>query len=78
MKIHELLETAADSFNQTLKTQSKKTGTSNSFFKSFKQGVKKGYNQASDFQKELPYTKFGKAAKGLGSFVKQIQKGPQR
>lgn len=80
MRIHEIIrETAADSFRQTAQSVRKVSPSDKSSkLKSFVKNVKQGYKKASDFQQELPYTKLGKAARGFGSFVKQIQKGPNR
>lgn len=80
MRIHELFrETAADSFRQTAQSTGKvSSSTKSSKLKSFVKDIRQGYKKASDFQQELPHTKLGKAARGVGSFVKQIQKGPTR
>lgn len=77
MKIIEIIETAADSFQKTL--HSKPTSTSKTFpLSKFSQSVKSGYKNTQDLQKDLKYGKIGKTMRNLGSFVKQIQKGPGR
>jgi len=77
MKIIEIIETAADSFQKTL--HNKPTKTSKTFpLSKFAQSVKSGYKTTQDLQKNLKYGKVGKNMRNLGSFVKQIQKGPNR
>ena len=77
MRIHELLETAADSFRQALQSPQTKS-SKKSALKTFGQGVKQGYTKTRDFTQELPYSKVGKAVRGISNLAKTINKGPSR
>lgn len=73
MRIHEILEDAADAFDQALqKPAPKSPGATDAFVK----GVKKGYTGTRKFVKDLPYTKMGRVARGAANYFQQVNKGP--
>lgn len=78
MKIIEIIESAADSFHQTLKGTSasnkvKKPSTLSTLGKS----IKSGYKNTQDLQQKLKYGPVGKTLKNISQFAKQIQRGPK-
>jgi hypothetical protein len=73
MRIHEIIESAADAFDQALKGPAPKgPGAMNAFAK----GVKKGYTGTRKTVKNLPYTKLGRAATGALNYFQKVNKGP--
>lgn len=74
MRIHELIEDAADAFDRALSgpSEPKKDGAIGNFVK----GVKKGYTGTRKAVTDLPYTKVGRAARGASQYFQKINKGP--
>lgn len=74
MRIHEILEDAADAFDQALqgKPAPKGPGATDAFVK----GVKQGYKGTRKFVKDLPYTKVGRATKGALDYFNKVNQNP--
>lgn len=79
MKIRDLLEalTAADSFKQALQTK-KSSETPPSKVNSFKQGFKQGFQNTSDLQKKIKYSKAARSLSKFANWAKSGNKSPSK